>query len=98
MGEEMDISEEQAKIMKALEGVSPRWGMKAARIANELYGPPPGHRRLRDGHKICRPIMELRRKGLIEHARDSSAAHKPNSWVLTDKGRSLLKEMEGQEG
>lgn len=89
----MDISEKQVKIMKILEGVSPRLGMKAGRIANELYGSPPGPRRLRNGHEVSGPIGKLSENDLIEDARDSLPKN-PAGWILTDKGRNLLEEME----
>jgi len=96
MGEEMNIPEKQAKIMKILEGVSPRLGMKAGRIATELYGPPSGNRKLRDGHEVNGSIAELKKSSLIENARGNPT--NPMKWTLTDKGRNLLEEMEGQEG
>jgi len=88
----MDISEKQAKIMKVLEGVSPRLGMKAGRIANELYGPPPGTQRIWNGQKIRGAIAELSENGFIEDVKDS-ASGKAGSWALTEKGRNLLEEM-----
>jgi len=91
-GGRMDISEKQAKIMKILEGVSPRLGIKAGRIANELYGPPPSPQKVWDGHKISGAIGELKKNNLIEDAKDS-APGKAASWILTDKGRNLLEEM-----
>jgi len=90
----MDISEKQVKIMKVLEGVSPRLGMKAGRIANELYGPPSrSPKKVRDGGKIRGSIRELKKDGLIEDVRDN-IPNNPASWTLTDKGRNLLEEME----
>jgi len=89
----MDIPEEQVKIMKVLGGVSPRLGMKAGRIANELYGPPPGSQRIWNGQKISGAIAELRKNGFIEDVKDSVPG-KAGSWVLTNKGRNLLEEME----
>jgi len=89
----MDISEKQAKIMKVIEGVSPRVGLKANRIATELYGPPSGHRKLRDGHEVSGSIAELSKNGLIEDV-SGGTSDNPARWVLTDKGRNLLEEME----
>jgi len=93
VGGRMDIPEKQAKIMKILRGASPRLGMKARWIANELYGPPSNpRRRLRDGHEICGTIAELSENGLIEDVRNSASGN-PGSWVLTEKGKNLLEEM-----
>lgn len=89
----MDISEKQMRIMKALEEVSPRFGMKANRIANELYGPPSnGRKRLRNGHEIVKAIQELSEEDLVKDVKDGTS-QSPVHWILTDKGRNLLREM-----
>jgi len=68
----MDISEKQAKVMKALEGASPRFGMKASRIATELYGPTGRRKRYRDGHKVTRAVRKLNEKGLVEDVSENA--------------------------
>jgi len=89
----MDIPEKRVEIMKILRGASPRLGMKARWIANELYGPPSHpRRRLRDGHEISGTLAELSENGLIEDIRNSAPGNS-GSWVLTDKGKNLLEEM-----
>lgn len=91
----MDLSEKQARIMEVLEGVNPRFGMKASRIANELYGPPSGgRRRLQDGHKILRAVQDLSEKSLVRDV-GNDTSQGPAHWALTDKGKDLLEKVRG---
>ena len=87
----MDISEKQAKVLKALEGTSPRFGMKASRIATELYGHTGRRKRFRDGHKVTRAVRKLNEKDLIEDVNDNAPCS-PARWSLTDRGKKLLEE------